>query len=79
MQLLYFNQGTENTGWLNDEIVTSAAASIPGLDVPRLLADRSSSAVEDRASTFDSQASADSVRETPTDLRRQERRRCHSR
>jgi protein-disulfide isomerase len=67
-QLLYFNQGVENTGWLNDEIVTSAAASIPGLDVPRLLADRSSSAVAEKASTFDSQASADGVRETPTIL-----------
>ena len=68
MQLLYFNQGTENTGWLNDEIVTSAAASIPGIDVPRLLADRSSSTVVYSASTFDSQASADSVRATPTIL-----------
>ena len=39
-QLLYFNQGTENTGWLNDAMIKAAAASIPGLDVPRLLSDR---------------------------------------
>ena len=29
-QLLYDNQGTENTGWLNDDVIKSAAASIPG-------------------------------------------------
>ncbi len=33
MQLLYLNQGTENTGWLDDAMATAAAASIPGLDV----------------------------------------------
>jgi protein-disulfide isomerase len=30
--LLYANQGTENTGWLNDDMVRAAAASIAGLD-----------------------------------------------
>jgi len=37
-QILYFNQGTENTGWLSENMVASAAASIPGLDVTKLLA-----------------------------------------
>jgi len=36
-EILYFNQGTENTGWLSEDMVASAAASIPGLDVPKLL------------------------------------------
>src|SRR5262249_36108605 len=36
-QLTYANQGTENTGWLDDDFVKAAAASIPGLDVPRVL------------------------------------------
>jgi protein-disulfide isomerase len=67
-QLLYLNQGGENTGWLSDDMVTSAAASIPGLDVPRLLADRNSAAVDDRARTFDAQADADNVTATPTIL-----------
>src|SRR5438552_3801478 len=44
-QILYDNQGTENTGWLDDSMVTSAAASIPGLDVPALLSERNSSSV----------------------------------
>jgi protein-disulfide isomerase len=35
--LLYANQGTENTGWLNDEMVGAAARSIPGLDVSQVV------------------------------------------
>ena len=34
-QLLYFNQGPENSGWLDDTMVASAAKSIPGMDVGR--------------------------------------------
>ena len=67
-QLLYLNQGPENSGWLDDDMVTSAAASIPGMDVPKLLDDRNSSAVDAAASRFDDQAAADNVRQTPTIL-----------
>jgi protein-disulfide isomerase len=67
-QLLYDNQGQENTGWLDDAIVRSAASSIPGLDVSRLLQDRSSSAVAARAKEFDAQATAAGVHATPTIL-----------
>lgn len=65
-QILYLNQGTENTGWLSDDMVASAAASIPGLDVPKLLADRNSSAVKKIASNFDAQMVSDKVTSTPT-------------
>jgi protein-disulfide isomerase len=67
-QILYLNQGIENTGWLNDQMVTSAAASIPGLDVSRLLADSGSGSVKAKAGAFDQQAVKDSVRATPTIL-----------
>jgi protein-disulfide isomerase len=67
-QLLYDNQGTENTGWLNDDIVKSAAASIPGLDAIRLLGDRNSSTVEDEAKRLDAEASGAGVNSTPTIL-----------
>ena len=67
-QLLYFNQGVENTGWLNDSIIKAAAASIPGLDVPRMLSDRSSATVSAQAKAFDSQSDQDNVSETPTVL-----------
>ena len=65
-ELLYVNQGVENSGWLSDRLVTSAAASIPGLDVPRLLAGRNTTATNNRAASFDRQASADGVNSTPT-------------
>lgn len=67
-QLLYLNQGTENTGWLSDDTVTSAAASIPGLDVPRLLSDRKSSSTDDQARSFDTEATNANVNSTPTIL-----------
>jgi protein-disulfide isomerase len=67
-QVLYLNQGSENTGWLNDQMIGSAAASIPGLDVPQLLSARSSAAVNARADAYDRQATADNVRATPTIL-----------
>ena len=67
-QVLYLNQGSENTGWLNDQMIESAAASIPGLDVPQLLSTRSSATVNTRADAFDQQAVADNVKATPTIL-----------
>src|SRR5580765_4931078 len=68
MQLLYMNQGTENTGWLNDAMATSAAASIPGLNVHAWSSARNSSTVKDQSTQFDNQSDADNVTETPTVL-----------
>jgi protein-disulfide isomerase len=67
-QMLYDNQGTENTGWLNDAMVGKAAASIPGLKVQQLLTDRTSSTVKKQASNVAAQAQADKVSGTPTVL-----------
>ncbi len=66
MQLLYSNQGVENSGWLDDNLVQAAAASIPGMDVPRFLSAAESSRAEQRARTFDAAAQADGVDRTPT-------------
>jgi protein-disulfide isomerase len=65
-QLLYFNQGSENTGWLDDSMVASAATSIPGVDVKALQDATSSGAVADQAKTIGGQAQADAVSGTPT-------------
>jgi protein-disulfide isomerase len=64
-QLLYLNQGTENTGWLNDSIISSAFASIRGLDVQAAQNARSSSAVKAQEARFDRQAVADKLSGTP--------------
>lgn len=66
VELLYDNQGAENAGWLSEAMVERAAASIPGLDVPALLAARKDVAAEERA--VEAQAKADAVSSTPTVL-----------
>jgi len=65
-QILYDNQGTENTGWLDSNMVTQAAASIPGLNVPQLLADSKSSTVKNEAKAVAADANARQVGGTPT-------------
>jgi protein-disulfide isomerase len=67
-ELLYFNQGPENTGWLSDSMITAAAASIPGIDVPRLLDARGGARVGDQLQALASLAKADVVSRTPTIL-----------
>ena len=67
-QMLFFNQGPENTGWLNDDLITAAAASVPGIRVPELLAARHGASVEGQAHTIAEQATADGVDSTPTIL-----------
>ena len=64
-QLLYFNQGAEESGWLDDTMVASAARSIPGVNMKALLDATKSSAVGDRAQTYDQEAQADGLTGTP--------------
>jgi len=66
VQLLYANQRTENTGWLDERIVRSIADAIPALDAGRLHRDRTSATVSVRASAFDAAARANAVDSTPT-------------
>jgi protein-disulfide isomerase len=65
-QLLYFNQGAENGGWLNDAMVQAAASSIPGLNVPALLKAQDSATVLAQLKQVDAQATADKLASTPT-------------
>jgi protein-disulfide isomerase len=64
--ILYANQGVENTGWLNDTMVTSAAASIPGLMVHQLLTDKGSASVAGAAKAVDELVKQKGVNSTPT-------------
>jgi protein-disulfide isomerase len=64
-QVNYANQGVENTGWLDDAFVQKAAASVPGMNVPRLVSATGSSKVAALAKTFAAQADADNVPGTP--------------
>ena len=64
--LFYVNQGTENTGWLDDAMVARAAASIPRLQVHTLLDASESAATAKLAAQNDSLAKSDHVNATPT-------------
>jgi len=68
LELLYEDQGVENTGWLSQKEVERAASSIAGLDRAKLLAAMGSSAVTAQASRFDAEAQAAGVNSTPTIL-----------
>jgi protein-disulfide isomerase len=46
LDLLYRNQGAEGTGWITDDLLRSLGAAVPGLDVERMLAERSSAAAK---------------------------------
>ena len=67
-QLLYYNQGSEGSSWLNPLIIQSAFASIPGLDAVTASSASSSSQVSREADRFDAEANADHVGGTPTIL-----------
>jgi predicted DsbA family dithiol-disulfide isomerase len=63
---MFDQQGTENSGWLSDGLVTSIAASIPTLRVHRLLAERNSAAIRAEATTVDEIARGSGITSTPT-------------
>ncbi len=65
-EVLYDNQGTENSGWLDRNMVVAAASSVPGLRVRKLLADMSSASVQAAAAQVASLVEADGVQGTPT-------------
>jgi protein-disulfide isomerase len=66
MQVIYVNQGTENTGWLNQDLIEHAAASVPGMNVRRVLDEQRSSAVKAAGAAVDAQANAAQLIGTPT-------------
>jgi protein-disulfide isomerase len=65
-EVLYYNQGTENTGWLSDDMLAQIASSVPGLRVHDVLNQRNSSSVNQQGAAFDAQMAADKISGTPT-------------
>lgn len=64
--VLYLNQGTENTGWLTDDMIYNIAVSIPGLRITPLFSERNSAAVKSAGKQVAKDASAQKVGGTPT-------------
>ena len=65
-EVLYLNQRTENTGWLDDSMVAQAAASVDGLNVKKLLAAQGSSTISKQVADVAAQAQINHVNGTPT-------------
>ena len=66
VELLYQNQGRENSGWVTEDLLSGIAASVPGLDTKQLAADRSLPAIGAEMAKATAQAQAAEVRETPS-------------
>ena len=64
--MLYLNQGVEDTGWLTEDMVGSAASSVDGTDPRRVLDDLTSSQVKAIVNNVDSSANAQGFTGTPT-------------
>jgi protein-disulfide isomerase len=64
--VLYANQGTENTGWVTDNMLGQIASSVPGMQIPQFFDDKSSSSVTSQGKVFDRQGDEDQVPGTPT-------------
>jgi protein-disulfide isomerase len=67
-EMLYLNQGQENTGWLSDSMVKFAAASVDGLKTAQVLNDAGSSHANSVVNGVDSAAAAQGFDATPTIL-----------
>jgi len=66
LDLLYRNQGPENSGWVTDGLLRTVGESIPGLDADALMAGRSSAEVDDAIALSTQQARTARVDSTPT-------------
>ena len=66
--LMYRNQGLENSSYVSDTYLRALAAAIPGVEVSRALAARESAAVQAQLAEAKALAARRRVRETPSFL-----------
>jgi protein-disulfide isomerase len=66
MELLFANQGTENSGWVTDELLATVGEAVPGLDVEQWQRDADSAAVAEKVRAYTSQARDAGVSSTPS-------------
>jgi protein-disulfide isomerase len=66
VDLLYRNQGTENTGWVTDSLLGATLAAVPGLDANRVLAARNGAQVAAQVQDAANKASIAGIRGTPS-------------
>jgi protein-disulfide isomerase len=66
LDLLYRNQGAENSGWVTDDLLRSVGESIPGLDVDAMLTARQGQPVTNALAASQQQSTSAHVNQTPT-------------
>ncbi len=67
-EALYRNQGTENSGWVTDDLLRRVAGEIPGIDVNRLFEDADRTDIAAEAERAAADAHALGIPGTPTFL-----------
>ena len=68
VDLLYHNQGKENSGWLTDGLQGKILAAIPGLDARKAMSDRAANSTRLQLVRADNLARKLKIEETPTFL-----------
>jgi protein-disulfide isomerase len=68
LDLLYRNQGTENTGWVTEDLLAGIGAAVPGLDGSRMLAQRDASEVTAAMDAAAGNADSHGINSTPSFL-----------
>jgi protein-disulfide isomerase len=76
-QMLYLNQGQEDSGWLDENMVGYAASSVDRMDPQRVLDNLGSSSVKATVSEVDNTASAQKFTATPTILLNHQGQKAH--
>ena len=66
VDLLYVNQGDENSGWVSDDFLHAVGEAVPGLDVDAMLANADSDGVTESIARAANQATAAGVTSTPS-------------
>jgi protein-disulfide isomerase len=66
VDLLFRNQGEENTGWVTDSLLRSIGEAVPGLDVQRMLDERHASSTQSALHAAAAGAAEAGVRSTPS-------------
>ena len=68
LDLLYRNQGTENTGWVTQDLLAGIGATVPGLDGSRMLAQRDAPDVSAALDAAAANAQSHGINSTPSFL-----------
>lgn len=66
VEAFYANQGTENTGWVTDELVDQILAGVPGLDAEKVLADAKTPEIAAEVEKLTQEGNDRGVQGTPT-------------